>query len=83
MAGPDGLLSPKNQSSDQAMTSTPTFPPAPEVLPFKASLLSRPAALELTRRRAMPPAFYRHTPPAPIRPDLLSGKPRLTSAVKA
>jgi hypothetical protein len=64
------------------MTSSP-FPLATEVPPFKADSFRAPAEAELTRRRAMPPAFYQHVTEAPVRGDLLSRKPRLLSAFKA
>lgn len=65
------------------MTTSSPFPPASEGHTFKVESLRQPAKTELERRRAMPPAFYQHVPPAPVRPDLLSSKPRLISAIKA
>lgn len=83
MAAADGPL------PDPDPTTTPTFimqsssffPPAPAASPLRPGL-SNAATLELSFRRSMPPAFYRHYPPAPVRPDLLKGKPRLLSICK-
>lgn len=82
MAATERLFFPTNTQTTHPMTTSPPFPPAAEGHTFKVESLRQPAMLELERRRAMPPAFYQHTPPAPVRPDLLSSKPRLISARK-
>ena len=66
------------------MTSTdfPQARPAPCAIQSALRNLKPQLASEIERRRIMPPAFYNHTPPAPIRPDLLTQKPRLLSALK-
>lgn len=71
-----------NLISDQVMTSTTFFPPASLAPPIRPAL-SAAAHLELSIHRTMPPAFYRHTPPAPVRPDLLGQAPRILSTLKA
>jgi hypothetical protein len=73
---------PRKLTSTHPMTPT-TFPPAAAAVPFKADSFRPLADTELQRRRAMPPAFYQHLPPALVRPDLLTSKPRLISASKA
>lgn len=82
MAATERLLFPTKTQTTHAMTASP-FPLATEVPPFKAESFRTPAEAELTRRRAMPPAFYQHVSAAPVRGDLLTRKPRLLSASKA
>lgn len=83
MAATERLFFPTKTKTTHPMTTSTPFPPASEGHTFKVESLRQPAKTELERRRAMPPAFYLHKPPAPVRPDLLSSKPRLLSASKA